>query len=232
MPCTRCGECCLVAYVCRISARTKESDAYEAFLASTRPKTFVRVSDGLMVKVPCEHLGKGRVCLVYENRPSVCREFLCEKAKEQIPGGHPSRSPGVASSRKDMVMNLGMIYQARESFLRFASLKMPPQMAYRLLKYLKLVDAEQAVLEQQRVKLIHDVSGTVDGENVNLAPGTPEHGRFLAQFNELLRTESDLKPFTIKMDEILAALEAEKGNVLCAADLGALEPFFIDSTAE
>jgi len=123
-------------------------------------------------------------------------------------------------------MKLGQIVMARESFQRLSTLRMPPQTAYRLLKYLKLVTAESEVIERQRINLLRDVSGTKDGEDVNLAPGTPEHTRFLVEYSAALETESDLKPFDMMMDALLATLEAEKGNVLSAADLAAVEPFF------
>jgi len=123
-------------------------------------------------------------------------------------------------------MKLGQIVMARESFQRLSTLKMPPQTAYRLLKYLKLVTAESEVIEKQRINLIRDVSGTKDGEDVNLAPGTQEHARFLSEYIATLETESDLKPLDMKLDDLLAALAAEQGNVLSAADLGQLEAFF------
>jgi len=123
-------------------------------------------------------------------------------------------------------MKLGHIVMAQESLQRLAALRMPPQAAYRLLKYLKLVNIEQEVIEKQRVKLIHEVSGTKDGDNVNLAPGTPEHAQYLTKYGATLEAESDLKPFDMKMEELLVVLDGEKGNVLSAADIGTLELFF------
>ena len=122
-------------------------------------------------------------------------------------------------------MKLGAILLARESFPRLASLRLPPQSAYRLLKYLKLVAAESEVIEQQRVALLRSVSGISQGD-VALQPGTPEHTAFLNEFDALLGTDSDLKPFGMTMDAMIAAVAADQGNVLSAADLNQLEPFF------
>jgi len=218
MPCTRCGECCGTssAYVCRTSKATKESVEYEKFLEFTRPKIFARAPDGVIVKAPCEHLGSGNVCRVYETRPTVCREFLCHKARDNpIP------------EAKDRTMKLGNVFTSREAWQRLTALRMPPKTAYRLLKYSKTVDAEMAVVEQERVKLLREASGIEQGE-ICIEPGTPEHAAFVGKFTSWLETDSDLKPLEMKMDELIGALESEQGNVLSAADLGALEPFFTE----
>lgn len=84
MPCAQCGGCCRIAYVFRTSCETAENRAYEEFLEFTRPSTFARFSDGLVVRAVCEHLTDDNTCRVYEKRPRVCRDFLCKKA-----GGQP-----------------------------------------------------------------------------------------------------------------------------------------------
>jgi hypothetical protein len=122
-------------------------------------------------------------------------------------------------------MQLGHLLTARDSFQRLSTLKMPPQTAYRLLKYLRLVEVENAVIEQQRVKLLRAAAGVPEGD-VQLTPGSPEHARFIADYADSLETESDLKPCELAFDGLLSALDAEKGNSLSAADLAALEPFF------
>lgn len=122
-------------------------------------------------------------------------------------------------------MKLGEIVTARESFQRLSTLKMPPQMAYRLLKYLKTVTTEIEVIEKQRVGLLRDISGIADGD-VKLEPGTPEHMRFLVEYTAALDTDSDLKPAPLKFEDLLAALDGRDGNILSAADLAAIEPFF------
>jgi Fe-S-cluster containining protein len=211
--CDRCGDCCRYAYLYRIAGTDKDTEDYGAFLEFTRPALFSVVPGGLMMKARCEHLADDNTCRVYADRPQICRDFLCEKAG------------GPRPARKERAMKLAEIVMAQEALQRLSALKMPPQAAYRLLKYLKLVDVERAVCEQQRVKLVLSAAGVTEGI-VNLEPGTPAHAQFIAEYGKVLETESDLKPFDMKMAELLALLDAAKGNVLSASDLGALEPFF------
>ncbi len=123
-------------------------------------------------------------------------------------------------------MTLADIFVAREAWKRLAELRMPPHTAYRLLKYAKRVTAEYDVIEQQRAKLIRDASGTTDGEDASLLPGTPEYSAFVADFGAVLDTESDLKPSDMTLDFLLDMIGKEQGNALSAQDLAQLEPFF------
>ena len=209
MGCDCCGDCCR-QFVYRLAGADAE------FLEFTRPETYSRVPGGLMVGTPCEHLDEENRCRVYEKRPDICREFLCHKARDKpIP------------EAKDRTMKLGNVFTSREAWQRLTALRMPPKTAYRLLKYSKTVDAEMAVVEQERVKLLREASGIEQGE-ICIEPGTPEHAAFVGKFTSWLETDSDLKPLEMKMDELIGALESEQGNVLSAADLGALEPFFTE----
>lgn len=125
-------------------------------------------------------------------------------------------------------MKLANVLMAQSAWKRLAGLKMPPAKAYMLLKYAKLVTAELEVIEQQRVKLIHEITGTKEGENISLAPGTPEHAQFVAAYTVALDVDSDLKQCDMKMDELLSTLTTEEGNALSVEDLGNLEPFFLE----
>ena len=124
------------------------------------------------------------------------------------------------------VMKLGSVYVAHETFKRLAGLKMPPKVAYRLLKFVRKFDAEYEVVEQQRVKLLRDAAKAKEGQDVTLKAGTPEYSEFIAGFNGVLETDSDLELCPIKMNDLLSALDAEQGNVLSAQDLAAVEGFF------
>lgn len=224
MACKRCGQCCRDAYAVHTTKPTKESEAYEKFLEFTRPKTFRKVPDGIMVVAPCEHLAAGNRCDVYNNRPQVCKDFLCEKAI--IPDGFPSQPPGTFLDRKEVFMKLGEIVQARESFKRLSVLKMPPQTAYHLLKYLKLVTAESEIVEKQRTYLVYRISGKTEGEPVKLEPNSPEMAEFLVEYSKVLNTDSELKPFDMTLTTLLDILGDGKDNALSASDLAAIEPFF------
>ena len=52
-------------------------------------------------------------------------------------------------------MKLGEVFGAMNSWRALAAVKMQPQMAYRVLKYVKLVSAEYEIIEKQRVALIY-----------------------------------------------------------------------------
>ena len=123
-------------------------------------------------------------------------------------------------------MKLLNVYQARDAWQRLSALRMPPHTAYRLLKYLKRVVAESEVIEQQRVRLVREAAGVKEGEDANLAPGTPGYIQFVTDFGKVLDTESDLKLFDMTLAGLLDLLGKEQGNVLSAQDLGQLEAFF------
>jgi len=123
-------------------------------------------------------------------------------------------------------MQLAEIFSAREAWARLTQLRIPPQKAYKLLKYVKLVGAEADVVEQQRIALIQKVSGAKPGDNVSLERGTPEHRDFVVQFGAVLATETDLKPIEMTLEDLLGSLGADQANVLSVEDMARLEPFF------
>lgn len=113
-----------------------------------------------------------------------------------------------------------------------ASLRKPPKVAYRLLKYGAKVGAEFDVIGKQRNKLIYEAAGVPEGGEVKIDPGTPQFSKFVQDFNAFLDNESDLKAVDLSMDALIDALDAEKGNALSESDLALLEPFFHESTKE
>jgi len=125
-------------------------------------------------------------------------------------------------------MKLGDVFQAASSWQALTALKMAPAVAYKLLKYAKLVSAEHDIAERHRVLLIHELTKTKEGENANIQPGTPEFVDYVDLFGAILELECDLAPCSLKMDEVLAAISAEQVNVLSVRDLGTLEPFFAE----
>lgn len=123
-------------------------------------------------------------------------------------------------------MKLVTIWNASNAWATLSALKKNPKLAYRLLKYQKKVIAEHETCEAQRQKYVYEISGAEPGSIVALTEGTPEFADFLAKFNEFLQGDSDLEVVGISMDELIEALDAEKGNVLSGPDLDFLEPFF------
>jgi hypothetical protein len=120
-------------------------------------------------------------------------------------------------------MKLGQVVLASDAFNHLATLRMPPQMAYRLLKYVRLLSAERELAEQRRVAIIRKVSGVSEG-NVNLDAGTPEYQQFVAEYGEALEVEVDLPELDDTLKELLDAIGTESS--LTVTDLANLEPFF------
>lgn len=122
-------------------------------------------------------------------------------------------------------MKLYSILASRDAWQRLTALKMPPAKAYRLRKYCRMVDADLAVIEEERVKLLREASGVMEGA-VALQEGTPEHQDFILKFAEFLTADSDLPTIDADLDEIIEMLNGEQSNAISVADLAALEPFF------
>lgn len=120
-------------------------------------------------------------------------------------------------------MKLGNVVLASDAFNHLATLRMPPQMAYRLLKYGRLLSAERELAEQQRIAIVRKVSGIAEG-NVTLEPGTPEYQQFVTEYGEALEVKSDLAPLDLTLDELLEAIGSD--GALSITDLGNLEPLF------
>jgi hypothetical protein len=130
-------------------------------------------------------------------------------------------------------VKLVTIWNSKAAWAALSALKKPPKLAYRLHKYEKLVSAELDVCEKERDRLIYEGAGKVMTpgvvEHVELKDGTAEFKEFVAKFNEFcVGTESDLPWSGIKMDDLIDALEAERGNVLSEDELEKLEPFFTE----
>ena len=123
-------------------------------------------------------------------------------------------------------MKLANIYATKDIWTRLTAMRMKPATAYRLLKYGRLIEAESAVVEQQRVALIYQTSGAKPGENVRLEPGTDAYKEFVEKFNALLDTDCELKPMEANLEDLMAEMDGEAGNALSAQDLAAVEPFF------
>ena len=124
-------------------------------------------------------------------------------------------------------MILGQIFQSVDSWQKLSSINMKAALAYKILKYTKLVGEEHAVVEKQRVALIHEIAGTQVGEEVHLAPETPEFLEYVTRFNAVLAVESDLARLPLSLEGVVDAVD-ETNESLTVQDLAILEPFFLD----
>lgn len=122
-------------------------------------------------------------------------------------------------------MLLGEIFQSIAAWQKLSAVNMKPKLAYKILKYTKLVSAEHAIAEKQRVALIHEVTNTKEGEEAKIEPDTPEFVEYAQKFQAIMLTESDLKQLDMDFEEVVNAVD-EKDESLAVGDLAMLEPFF------
>jgi Fe-S-cluster containining protein len=87
MSCQRCGKCCR-DFTIKLDVGTdsqQELEGFKRYLNLHGCKTFIEEKVlNILAPVMCENLGfkegEGYCCKDYENRPEICRKFLCEKA--------------------------------------------------------------------------------------------------------------------------------------------------------
>ena len=117
------------------------------------------------------------------------------------------------------------IFQSISSWHKLANVTMKPLIAFKILRYTKLIGAEHEHIEKQRVDLAYEISGTPRNQNVQLEPNTPELADFQRRFSEVLNTESTLPLLRLDLETVVNALDG-KEDVLTVSDLAFLEPFF------
>ncbi len=117
------------------------------------------------------------------------------------------------------------IFQSIQSWQKLAGIVMKPLIAFKILRYTKLVSAEFEHIEKQRVDLAYEISGTPRDQNVKLDPGTPELAEFQRRFSEVLNTENTLPLLRLDLETVVNALDG-KEDVLTVSDLATLEVFF------
>lgn len=117
------------------------------------------------------------------------------------------------------------IFQSIPSWRKLSDITMKPLIAFKILRYMKLVSAEFEHIEKQRVDLAYEISKTPRDQNVKLEPETPELAEFQQRFNRVLDTESTLPFLRLDLETVINALDG-KEDVLTVSDLANLEPFF------
>lgn len=122
-------------------------------------------------------------------------------------------------------MKAFQIFQSMQSWQKLANVTLKPKIAFKILRYTKLVDAEFQHIEKQRVAIAYEVSGTEEGKDVKIEPGTPQAIEFSRRFNEVLNEESTLTLLRLDLETVVNALDG-KDDVISVQDLAVLEPFF------
>lgn len=121
-------------------------------------------------------------------------------------------------------MTLGNVYFAYAAWQELAKLQYSPKVAYALLKYVKRLAEEHAIVEQQRIALIHEITKTEAGAQASIQLNTPEYTEYATKFGEVLATDCDLEKFSMSMDELLESI-ADSDSALSAQQLSLVEPF-------
>ncbi len=125
-------------------------------------------------------------------------------------------------------MLLGQVFQSIGAWGKLTSVNLKPKVAYKILKYTKLVDAEYEIAETQRVALLREITGIKEGD-VSIEQGTPEFLEYVTRLGEIMSQEISLEEIDIDLDSVIDALD-NKDNVLSVSDLAILEPFFSEVT--
>jgi len=123
------------------------------------------------------------------------------------------------------------VFASAEAWERLTNLKLPPVMAYRLLKYVKQVKAEYDLLKQHEGRLIREHAGVGPSEPARLTPGSPEYQKYVMAFSSVLEAPSGLPACDVTFEALLEALGQESRQVLSVQDLGTLEPFFVSPSS-
>ena len=123
-------------------------------------------------------------------------------------------------------MLMGQVFNSINAWQKLSGINMKPKLAFKILRYTKLVSAEHEHAEKMRTALIYEVTGAKEGEDVKLEPDTPELAAFIKKFNEVLQTESTLQPLDIDLEDVANAVD-EKDESFTVNDLAMLEPFFL-----
>lgn len=128
-------------------------------------------------------------------------------------------------------MLLGEIHQSVEAWQKLSGINLRAGLSYKLLKYTKLVSAENVIFEKQKAASMYEVTGVQVGQPVRIEQDDPTMKMFAPKYQEILLTESDLKQLDMDFEEVVNAVD-EKDETLTINDLAMLEPFFSSCDCE
>lgn len=93
MPCKRCGQCCTYVVI-KMQRQEGDEQNMERWFENHHLRVFqVPGKEGMIgVRIPltCRHLEYDTAtatayCMDYENRPQMCRDYICPLAKGETP---------------------------------------------------------------------------------------------------------------------------------------------------
>ncbi len=122
-------------------------------------------------------------------------------------------------------MLCSQVFQSIAAWQKLSGVNMKPKLAFKILMYTKKVAAEHEAVEKQRIALVHEITGTKPGEEVDIKPDTDEFEKYIVGLQEILLVESDLELLELDFESVVNGVD-EKNETLTIADLASLEPFF------
>lgn len=134
--------------------------------------------------------------------------------------------PQAKLSLQGKTMLLRQVFESFSVWNMLATVSMEPLVTYKILKYIKLVEAEYLIADNYRVALTYKITNTRDIEEAQIKPNTPEYVEYVARFDEILSVECTLEKFDLTLETVLESIRED--YTLTVQDLILLEPFFID----
>jgi len=122
-------------------------------------------------------------------------------------------------------MKIKEIIEAKDAWLDLINQKFSIRLSYKLSKYIKLIESELKVIEEEKSKLVKEKYG-VKGENEEWSIPQEKIKDFYDELNEFFESDSDVEEFDMSMDDLISELEKNDDNVINIVNIVKLEPFF------
>jgi Fe-S-cluster containining protein len=89
--CQRCGNCCKSPFIVMENIKLDDGDPRELIRYYTYHSCEPMEKEiqgkkvlAIRIPIPCKHFNQEqKTCMIYENRPVVCKEFFCKKVIEK-----------------------------------------------------------------------------------------------------------------------------------------------------
>ena len=120
-------------------------------------------------------------------------------------------------------MLLREIVNAQKAWTEIADQKMDVRASFVLMKYIKRLDEELKLFNEQRTRIVNEFSEKSDGEQTI----PKEKAQTVIQMlNDLMNIESDIPLIDMTLDELVQSLQMNPGNTISTTALVCIEPFF------
>ena len=139
------------------------------------------------------------------------------------------------AKEKTVTITLGRLLNSKEQWGKLASIKKAPRIAFKIAKFIKRVIEENLqLIEEQRNEYIKEFSTAAEGETPSI--DAKKHKdvleAFMKKFNEYLETEITVDKVDVKMEDLIEAMESNKGTVVDELVLMEIEDFFLSDEEE